>query len=220
MSRRGLDPRTPVDDWDRIARDLKALRKDVAALKAPSGTARFRSVEKLTKLVTDIQAELDAYNADRYTNAQIDEKIADPAEVHVHGPLTVDGAFTSGGVADTAITVGSWATMVVRTDAEGKGQIGYNTSTERTKNVLGDLDLDPAALAEALRPVRFHYIGDEAETPRVGLIAERVATVLPEAVVLDADGEPLTIDYTLTGVAALALLVDVVERLDRLEGNA
>ncbi|HYO45114.1 MAG TPA: tail fiber domain-containing protein [Gemmatimonadota bacterium] len=53
-----------------------------------------------------------------------------------------------------------------------------------------------------LSPVAFRYVepyGDPA-VPRIGLIAEEVAEVFPEAVLLDADGRPEAIDYgVLTG---------------------
>jgi hypothetical protein len=53
-----------------------------------------------------------------------------------------------------------------------------------------------------LRPVAFRYVepyGDPA-VPRIGLIAEEVAEVFPEAVLLDAGGRPEAIDYrVLTG---------------------
>ncbi|HYO46378.1 MAG TPA: SdrD B-like domain-containing protein [Gemmatimonadota bacterium] len=53
-----------------------------------------------------------------------------------------------------------------------------------------------------LRPVAFRYVapwGDPA-VPQVGLIAEEVAEVFPEAVLLDAEGRPEAIDYgVLTG---------------------
>jgi hypothetical protein len=54
-----------------------------------------------------------------------------------------------------------------------------------------------------LRPVAFRYVepyGDPA-VPQMGLIAEEVVRVFPEAVALGADGQPLGIEYgTLTGL--------------------
>jgi hypothetical protein len=60
-----------------------------------------------------------------------------------------------------------------------------------------------------LRPVAFRYRepwGDPAE-PRIGLIAEDVAEVFPEAVFLDAEGRPQAIDYR-------RLTVSVIEEVE------
>lgn len=253
------DPRRPStgDDFAEVAEKLRRIEQDLSGLKDASGTQLFRSVEKLSGLVANIQTELELYNATRYTNDQVDAKIAAPASIdvqgaaRVRGALTVDGistltgAVTSAGVADTNVTTGSWATMVVRTDAAGRGVIGYNASTRGSKNVDDDLELDVDDVLEALRPVRFRYFVDPQptedgrptigprnidRTPRVGVIAEDVATLLPELVVLDAGGDPLTVDYPLIGVAAIAALGDAVTeyrskiaaleaRLDRLDGG-
>jgi hypothetical protein len=60
-----------------------------------------------------------------------------------------------------------------------------------------------------LRPVAFRYSepwGDPAE-PRIGLIAEEVAEVFPDAVLLDGEGRPQAIDYRiLTGEVAEAIV--------------
>jgi hypothetical protein len=80
------------------------------------------------------------------------------------------------------------------------------------RGVMGLLPDDVRPLG--LRPVVFRYRepwGDPAE-PQIGLIAEEVIEVFPEAVFLDAEGRPQAIDYgTLTGV----VLEDVVERAGR-----
>ena len=51
----------------------------------------------------------------------------------------------------------------------------------------------------ALKPVTFHYKDADTKkaenTPQFGLIAEDVAEVNPDLVVLDGDGEPLTVRY-------------------------
>lgn len=216
-----LDPRRPVSDIERIGYELKALKARLDELSAPSGTAAFRSVQRLTALVENIQQQLDEYNADRYTNAQIDDLIAEPpTDVHmlagleVDGATQLDGAVTSAGVADTIVTTGSWATMVVRTDAGGKGIIGYNPSRRDSKIVEGPLVLTIDDLLAAAPPLRFRYKmknGQPGATPRVGMIAEDLQPLLPELVVIGPNGKPLTIEYSLMGVAAIAALAEAAK---------
>jgi len=47
----------------------------------------------------------------------------------------------------------------------------------------------------SLRPVTFHYKGDETNTSCFGLIAEEVAKVNPDLILLDKEGKPQTVRY-------------------------
>ena len=47
----------------------------------------------------------------------------------------------------------------------------------------------------SLRPVTFHYKGDETNLPCFGLIAEEVAKVNPDLILLDKEGKPQTVRY-------------------------
>ena len=47
----------------------------------------------------------------------------------------------------------------------------------------------------SLRPVSFHYKGDETNLPCFGLIAEEVAKVDPDLIILDKEGKPLSVRY-------------------------
>ena len=47
----------------------------------------------------------------------------------------------------------------------------------------------------ALKPVRFHYKSDRANTPQFGLVAEEVAEVNPDLVVRDKKGDIYTVRY-------------------------
>ena len=47
----------------------------------------------------------------------------------------------------------------------------------------------------ALKPVTFHYKSDHTGTPQFGLIAEEVATVNPDLVVHDENGDIYTVRY-------------------------
>ena len=47
----------------------------------------------------------------------------------------------------------------------------------------------------ALKPVKFHYKADSKVIPHYGLIAEEVAVVNPDLVVLDTEGKVYTVRY-------------------------
>lgn len=84
-----------IDELDETQRRLRILE-------APSGEALGNTVAKLQALVANIQSQLDAYMASRYTNAQIDAIIdakiaaaiaaAFAGNVSITGSLTVNGA--------------------------------------------------------------------------------------------------------------------------------
>jgi len=80
-----------LDDYERRIRTLEA----------PSGEALGNTVAKLAALVNDIQAQLDAWAATRWTNAQIlaqiDARIAAAfaGNVSITGSLTVNGALAA-----------------------------------------------------------------------------------------------------------------------------
>ena len=103
-----IDPRRPMDDLEVIARRLEWLQQQIDRLATPSDAALDKTVPKLQALVNNIQQQLDAYNAGRYTNAQIDSKVANPGNISpgtvnasgdlgVGGALIVTGAATVGG---------------------------------------------------------------------------------------------------------------------------
>ena len=70
-----LDPRTPVDDLNRLAAELRELARRLDLLEAPSGTQAAQAVKLLTALVADIQAQLDAWVLTRWTNAQVTAEV-------------------------------------------------------------------------------------------------------------------------------------------------
>lgn len=53
-----LDPRTPVDDLNRFAREIDALKGRLDGLEAPSGTSAYRTVERLAAAVAAIPITL------------------------------------------------------------------------------------------------------------------------------------------------------------------
>lgn len=91
---------------------------------------------------------------------------------------------------------------------DSAGQLGENTSSARFKEEITDLpELSDRLLA--LRPVVFRR-RSEAGAPRrpreFGLIAEEVASVLPQLAVFDADGRPGGVRYYLLTRLLLAEL--------------
>jgi hypothetical protein len=74
------------------------------------------------------------------------------------------------------------------------GKLGTVASSKRFKEDIKPMDKASEALM-ALKPVTFHYKSDSKATPQFGLIAEEVATVDPNLVVRDKNGEIYTVRY-------------------------
>ena len=77
------------------------------------------------------------------------------------------------------------------------GFLGTTVSSARFKQQVRDMG-SASEVVMALRPVTFHYRKEVAEgdaAPQYGLIAEEVAEVAPELVVLDAEGKPYSVRY-------------------------
>ena len=111
----------------------------------------------------------------------------DEQGINQFGMYTGTATVTVGGNTETA------STTVNVTAAQGACQ--QVSSLRYKQNVYALLPDDVRPLG--LRPVAFRYRqpwGDPAE-PRIGLIAEEVVEVFPEAVLGDAEGRPDLIDY-------------------------
>lgn len=115
---------------------LDDMAERLSTLEAPDGNQIAQTVRTLQALVSDIQAQLDAYNANRYTNAQIDAlvdaKVSAAIAAVLAGTVTV-GALTVNGSA----TVGGSAT--VNGDITGKAKLSVagdvNMPGVRTRNI-------------------------------------------------------------------------------------
>jgi hypothetical protein len=140
----------------------------------------------------------------------------DEQMINQFGMYTGMASVTVGGNTETA------STTVNVTSAQGACQ--QISSLRYKQGVVALLPDDVRPLG--LRPVAFRYVrpwGDPAEA-RIGLIAEEVVEVFPEAVLRDAEGEPNAIDYRiLSGEVAEALVgrsADAVEAaIARLAGD-
>ena len=94
-------------------------------------------------------------------------------------------------------TTGSADAVAVLIDSNG--QLGTVSSSGRVKQDVAPMAERSRALA-ALRPVSFRYkepFADGQKPIQFGLIAEQVAEVFPELVVIDEQGKPETVKYHL-----------------------
>ena len=132
----------------------------------------------------------------------------DEQMINQFGMYTGMASVTVGGNTETA------STTVDVTGAQGACQ--QLSSLRFKQGVLALLPDDVHPLG--LRPVAFRYVepwGDPA-VPRIGLIAEEVANVFPEAVLLDAQGRPNAIDYRALTRAVVGELEDRAATRSRL----
>lgn len=112
----------------------------------------------------------------------------DQQSINQFGTYAGMASVTVGGNTETATT-----TVNV---AAAQGACQQISSIRYKRGVVALLPDDVRPLG--LSPVAFRYVepwGDPA-VPRIGLIAEEVAEVFPEAVLLDAGGRPQAIDYS------------------------
>jgi trimeric autotransporter adhesin len=77
---------------------------------------------------------------------------------------------------------------------DSDNQLGTLSSSRRFKKDIEVMTKDSEAIL-ALKPVRFHYKTDKTNTPQFGLIAEEVASVNPDLVVREENGEIYTVRY-------------------------
>ena len=116
------------------------------------------------------------------------------------GGVTCIGAGVGGGNVDNTTWIGNvfgvttqsgtTAPVIVSND----GQLGTVVSSERFKKDIAAMDNASNAIL-SLRPVTFHYKTDTKGTGQFGLIAEEVAKVNSELVLLDKEGKPYTVRY-------------------------
>jgi trimeric autotransporter adhesin len=88
-------------------------------------------------------------------------------------------------------TIGGAATIV---GVNANGQLGTAVSSARYKTDIESMGKSSESIF-SLRPVTFHYKGDETNLPCFGLIAEEVAKSNPDLILLDKEGKPLTVRY-------------------------
>jgi hypothetical protein len=211
-----------------LIRQLQDIKRRLAEVESPSGTQRYQSVEKLSALIDDIQAQLDAYNASRYTNAQIDARIANPpGGVAAAGNVSAGGDVSAGaglrgqnlyaaqapGFNITGTRVAAWLETAT-------GRLGTASSSRRYKQDEAPAGLDPLVVL-SIEPKRFRYkdqveeLGDEAAI-EVGFIAEDLddAGLTPWVVYREIDEEIVAdgVEYSTLSVAQQVVLRYLHER--------
>src|SRR5262249_55732090 len=90
-----------------------------------------------------------------------------------------------------AATVGAANAPVL---INARGQLGTAVSSARFKQDIESMD-KASEVIFSLRPVTFHYKGDDTNTPCFGLIAEEVAKVNPDLILPDKEGKPRSVRY-------------------------
>jgi len=101
---------------------------------------------------------------------------------------------------------------------DSAGQLGTMSSSKRFKKVIKPLDSASEAVL-ALKPVSFCYNNDNMNTPQFGLIAEEVATVNPDLVVRDANGEIYTVRYDAVNAMLLNEFLKEHRKTEKLEAT-
>jgi len=110
------------------------------------------------------------------------------------------GRSVGGANVDNSCFIGNIRNAIVSPDAapvlvDSSGKLGTtNGSARRLKSGIQPMESASETIL-SLKPVTFHYKGDNTNARQFGLIAEQVADVNPDLVVRDKDGELATVRY-------------------------
>lgn len=200
---------------------LNSFEERLRKLEAPSGEALSQTVAKLQALVSNIQAQLDAWTATRWTNAQITTQINAEIASTLAGSPTVGGNLTVNGAFYNPPGYAFDITYTRRTAWLGNdGRLGFASSSSAKKTAIEPAD--EARLVKLLEivPKSFYYREEIRRRTRLringavdyrparelGLIAQELdAAGLHEFVIYDEAGEPEGIEYGMLVVALLAI---------------
>jgi hypothetical protein len=225
-----MDPTpAPGGDFGELMRELQKLRDQIADFTSPSGTQRYQSVQKLRALIDDIQAQLDAWTLTRYTNAQIDTRIANPpAGVAATGDVSSTANLRGRNLyATDAPTYNITGTRVTAWLESATGRLGFASSSRRLKcaiqpapiDVADVLSIEPKTFrykAEIRKRIQLRIDGIDPDYPvahEFGFIAEDLHDRgLGQFVIYDDDGEPVGIEYSMLVVAQQAVIRDLDAR--------
>lgn len=240
------------DPWARrVSGSAKNNERDIASLRtqsvaqnqatAASLDALRQQIAATQQLLNDLAAEVEQISQSGATwmgpvntVGTVQAATVQGGTVHSTGPATVDGTFTSAGVALTDITTipGTRTSVWVHDSAY---VVGQTSSTIRKKTNLETVPFT-AAQFRSVQPYLFQYkaqlaIRDDPENPyydpdyeptmEVGLMAEHLVEAgLGAFVLYDSDGLPANIDYAAFGaVAAIVIARDLDQRLSALESQ-
>jgi hypothetical protein len=110
------------------------------------------------------------------------------------------GTNVGGANVDNSCFIGNIRNAIVAPDAapvlvDSSGKLGTTTgSSRRLKSGIKPMESASETIL-SLKPVTFHYKGDNTNALQFGLIAEQVADVNPDLVVRDNSGELVTVRY-------------------------
>jgi hypothetical protein len=94
-----------------------------------------------------------------------------------------------GGIVGAVVGAGNVPVLI-----NANGQLGTAVSSARYKTDIESMGSSSEVIF-SLKPVTFHYKGDETKLPCFGLIAEEVAESNPGLILLDKEGKPQTVRY-------------------------
>jgi len=126
----------------------------------------------------------------------------------------VDNTTWIGNVFGVNTQSGTTAQVIISND----GQLGTVVSSERFKRDIATMNNASDAIL-SLRPVTFHYKTDTKGTAQFGLIAEEVAKVNPELVLLDKEGKPYTVRYDQVNAMLLNEFLKEHGKVEKLEAT-
>ena len=130
------------------------------------------------------------------------------------GGENLDNTTWIGNVFNVTTNSGTTAPVIVSND----GQLGTVVSSERFKKDIASMNNASDAIL-SLRPVTFHYKTDAKGTAQFGLIAEEVAKVNPELVLLDKEGKPYTVRYDAVNAMLLNEFLKEHRKVEKLEAT-
>jgi hypothetical protein len=100
------------------------------------------------------------------------------------------------------------------------GQLGVRASAARFKEAIKPMDKASEAIL-ALRPVTFRYKKelDPKGAPQFGLVAEEVAKVNPDLVMMDEQGKPFSVRYGEVNAMLLNEFLKEHRKMEKLEST-
>lgn len=132
--------------------------------------------------------------------------------IRIGNPAVATSAYIAGAYANPPVTAA--IQLMISSD----GRLGSSVSSRRFKEDIHPLGESTNRVLQ-LRPVRFRYIHSAAEgrnPQQYGLIAEEVAQVLPDLVVYDSAGAPLTVQYQFLPILMLGELQRQARELEEM----
>jgi uncharacterized coiled-coil protein SlyX len=162
--------------------------------------------------------------------------IAGGNNIYIGYGISANGAFDESNairIKDSAPQVGGTTSKVFVAGIDGStvgatnapvlinpnGQLGTGVSSARFKKDIDPMGKTSEAIL-SLKPVTFHYKGDETNVPQFGLIAEEVAKVNPALILVDKEGRPYSVRYEQVNAMLLNEFLKEHKRVTDLDSEA